>query len=140
MKTSPLQFAFKKDHSTVMCNFTTKEVINYYINNGSKVYACLIIDASKAFDRLRYDKLFKLMLDRGMPCIIIRSMLDIYEKQKVRTTWEGCHSEYFTVSNGIRQGGIMSPLLYTIYTAELLITRIRRRLLCVQEEWGMQMT
>ncbi len=55
-----------------------------------------------------------------MPPVIVRSMLDMYQKQKVRTTGQGCHSEYFNVSNGIWQGGIISPLLYSVYTDILL--------------------
>ncbi len=73
-----------------------------------------------AFDRLCYDKLFNVFLDRGMPPVIVRSMLDMYGVQKLRTTWQGCHSEYFNVSNGIQQGGIISPLLYSVYTDILL--------------------
>ncbi len=55
--TSQLQFDFKSDHSTVMCNFSKGEIIKYYTDRGSKVYAYLL-DASKAFDHLCYDKLF----------------------------------------------------------------------------------
>ncbi len=36
----------------------TREVISYYNNNGSDVYACLL-DCSKAFDRVRHDKLLQ---------------------------------------------------------------------------------
>ncbi len=58
---------------------------------------------AKAFDSLRYDKLFNVLVDRGMPPVMVRSMRDMYEMQKVRTTWQGCHSDYLNVSNGIRQ-------------------------------------
>lgn len=118
LETSGLQFAFKSGHSTVMCNLTMKEIVTYYINRGSKVYACFL-DATKAFDRIRYDKLFQMLIDREMPCIIVRSLLDMYQRQKVRTTWQGSSCEYFDVCNGIKQGGILSPLLYTVYADEL---------------------
>ena len=74
------------------------------------MFGCML-DASKAFDKVRYDKMFKLLLDRGIPVIVVRSLLDIYTRQKVCTKWDGKCSEYFTVINGIRQGGILSPLL-----------------------------
>ncbi len=38
----------------------------------------------------------------------------------MRTTWQGSHSEYFGVCNGISQGGILSLLLYTVYAYELM--------------------
>ncbi len=117
--TSNLQFSFKAQHSTVMCNLIMKETIRYYNNRGTDIFACFL-DASKAFDRLRYDKLFQILLKRKMPPIIIRSLLDMYEKQKVRTVWKQCHSPYFSIVNGIRQGGVISPLLFTIYADELI--------------------
>ncbi len=55
LNTTNMQYAFKKGHSTVMCTLVLKEVMNYYLNN-SDVYTCLI-DAIKAFDHIRYDKL-----------------------------------------------------------------------------------
>ena len=119
LQTADLQFSFKKNHSTVMCNTVLKETVNYYLDRGSNVYCCML-DASKAFDRIRYDRLFSILIDRGLPSIIVRNLLDMYMRQKVRTAWDGEFSEYFTVTNGIRQGGIVSPILYTVYTDELI--------------------
>ena len=55
--TSDLQFAYKQNHSTSMCTLTLKEVVKYYTSRQGQVYCCLL-DASKAFDRVRFDKLF----------------------------------------------------------------------------------
>ncbi len=44
--TSNLQFSFKSGHSTSMYSLALKEVVNYYRNGRSKVYACFM-DASK---------------------------------------------------------------------------------------------
>ena len=57
LNTSDMQFGYKKGHSTTMCTLIYKEIINQYINNGTDVYSCLL-DASKAFDRVHYGKLF----------------------------------------------------------------------------------
>ncbi len=51
-----LQFACKADTSTTQCTWAATEVITYYNNNGSDVCSCLL-DCSKAFDRIRHDKL-----------------------------------------------------------------------------------
>ena len=55
---SDLQFGFKSSHSTNHCTFVAKEVIAYYINNGSDVFSCAI-DMQKAFDRVDLTKLLK---------------------------------------------------------------------------------
>ena len=117
--TSDMQYSFKRQHSTAMCSLVLKEVINYYLNNNSEVYGCFI-DASKAFDRVRHDKLFEVLKDRGLPPIIIRMMLDLYQRQNVRTVWQKEFSSCFKTMNSIRQGGVISPVLYCVYVDVLL--------------------
>ena len=119
LQTSDLQFAFKKDLGTNTCTLLVKEVAKYYMNNGSNVYASYL-DASKAFDRIRYDKLFQLLLDRNIDMVDLRALLDLYLRQSASVTWDGQYSDPFSSINGIRQGGIISPILYCIYTDELL--------------------
>ena len=53
-----------------------------YINNGSDVYICLR-DASKAFDRVDYGKLCKILLSKKLRILIIRLILDNYIQQSV---------------------------------------------------------
>ncbi len=48
-----------------MCSLALKEVVTYYRNGCSKVYVCFM-DASKAFDRIKHDKLFNILQDRGI--------------------------------------------------------------------------
>ena len=43
------QFGFKAKHSTDMCKFTVKSLINYYTDQMTPVYKCFL-DASKALD------------------------------------------------------------------------------------------
>ena len=61
LKTSDLQFGFKEKSSTSMCTFAVVETIEYYKTKGSNVHV-LLLDASKAFDRVNYIKLFEKML------------------------------------------------------------------------------
>mgnify|MGYP001557728143 CR=1 FL=1 len=37
------QFGFKQKHSTEMCTFVFKQVIEYYINQSSPVYICFLM-------------------------------------------------------------------------------------------------
>ena len=83
------------------------------------MYACFI-DSTKAFDRVRHDKLFEVLKDRGMPALIIRMMLDLYQRQSVKAAWKGHDSSLFGTTNGIRQGGVISPVLYCVYVDVLL--------------------
>ncbi len=100
LNTSERQYAFKKDHITVMCTLVLKEVINYYLNNKSDVYTCFI-DATKAFDCIMYDKLFQILIKRDVPALALRMILDLYQRQGMRTVWRGQFSRTFSVCNGI---------------------------------------
>ena len=123
LSTSGLQFAYKHGHSTTMCTSILKEVITHYNSNGSDVYACLL-DASKAFDRVNHGKLFKLLLNRNLPGVVLRLLFDIYSRQYVYTQWNGELSQPISMLNGVKQGGVLSPILFCIYMDELL-TRLK---------------
>ena len=69
-----------------MCTSIFQEVANYYNHNGSNVYACLV-DASKAFDRINYSKLFQTVLKRKLPGTIIRLLFDSYTRQQSFVKW-----------------------------------------------------
>ena len=56
-----MQFAYKEDHSISVCTMALKAVVKYYSLWGGQVYCCLL-DTSKVFDRVRFDKLFQMLL------------------------------------------------------------------------------
>ena len=45
----------------------------------------------------------------------------MYTSQTLRVKWGHTVSNYFTVRNGVKQGDVLSPLLFAIYTDSLLI-------------------
>ncbi len=69
LMTSGLQFAFNSSQSTSMSTLIMKEVVTYYWNRQSNVYS-VFIDASNAFDWVRYDRLFQVLYDRGLPPLL----------------------------------------------------------------------
>ena len=118
--TSDMQFGFKNHHSTIMCTAIYLEAIHHFVNNNSDVYSCLL-DASKAFDRVHYGKLFDLLISKNVPFCIIRLIKDSYLRQNVCVVWDNYRSPPFSISNGVKQGGVLSPVLFTMYIDVLLI-------------------
>ena len=78
--TSDNQFGFKRKHATDLCIYTVKSVIKYYNYFSSPVYTCFL-DASKAFDRVNHWTLFKKLLIRGVPVILVRILCIWYRCQ-----------------------------------------------------------
>ena len=119
LSSNNLQFGFKKGHCTQMCTMVLKEAISYYVNNNNAVF-CTFLDATKAFDRVQYCKLFNLLIDRKLPSCIIRFLISFYIDSVVFVSWSYVNSESFTAFNGVKQGGILSPILFCIYIDQIL--------------------
>ena len=116
--TSDNQFGFKQKHSTDLCIYTVKSIIQYYNYYNSPVYTCFL-DASKAFDRLNPWTMFKKLILTGVSIIIVRMLCFWYRSQQLCIQWGKTRSSFFTISNGVRQGGILSPKLFSVYMDDL---------------------
>ncbi len=118
LNTCDNQFGFKKGHSTDHSIFVVKNVIEYYRSHHSPVYTCFL-DASKCFDKINHWSLFKKMILKGMPMLLVRILAYWYRNQTFCVKWGNITSSYFYVSNGVRQGGILSPYLFALYVNDL---------------------
>ena len=105
--------------STTQCTWLVSEVTNYFMRRGTAVNACLL-DCSKAFDKCRFDKLFSKLIKKGLPLIVVRVLVFIYEEQTGWVKLAGTRSQSFKLTNGTRQGSVISPVLFSIYLDDLL--------------------
>ena len=117
--TSFYQFGFKAGHSTSMCTFAVNETIEWFTQNDSSVF-CTLLDASRAFDRVEYMRLFQSLVDKGICPVVCRFLVNLYTSQAVRVKWCNTLSDPCTVLNGVKQGGVMSPILFSVYLDDLL--------------------
>ena len=123
LTSSNLQFAYTPNAATTQCTFVTNETIQYYNSNGSDVHA-ILLDATKAFDRVQYITLFQELMRKGICPLLCKYLMDQYTRQQCQVKW--CHevSQPFSVSNGVKQGGVLSPVLFTIYM-DVLLQRLK---------------
>ena len=119
MNTSDYQFAYKAGLSTSLCSFLVAETISYYRSRGSNVYM-LSLDATKAFDRVQYSKLFNKLIDKGICSLVIRFIMDSYLISKSLVKWNNTKSRPFNLNNGVKQGAVLSAPLFTLYIDDLL--------------------
>ena len=112
------QFGFKPKHGTDLCIYALKEIVNKYRLQNSSVLMSFI-DASRAFDCINHRKLFIKLSKKGVPGYIVRILAYWYANQTMSVKWGNSVSEPFGVSNGVRQGGILSPILFNLYMDDL---------------------
>jgi hypothetical protein len=79
------------------------------------------LDVSKAFDRINYCKLFGLLLKRDIPAYIIRILVNLYSNGLLRVSWYRIATNYFMALNGVKQGAVLSPVLFCVYVDDLLV-------------------
>ena len=124
LTSNPLQFRFKQNSSCNHALFTLKTVINHYVANSATVNICAL-DISKTFDRVDHFALLQLLMDKNMSKMFIGVLLDWLLKSFVCVLqWCGTLSFWYRITAGVRQGGILSPLLFALYM-DPLIMRLR---------------
>ena len=64
--TSSYHFDLKFKASTVLCTTMVVESMQYYLENGDHSVCLLLLDASKAFDKVSLEKLFEIFLSRNV--------------------------------------------------------------------------
>ena len=121
LMTLELQFGFKENSSTIMCSTLLVETVEYSVSNNSTIYV-LLIDSSKAFDRLCHSKLFE-VLEAYNVCPLVRRLLyNIYSRSEMHVQWNSTQSQPFSLNNGVKQGG---GVLFQFYFLFILIVGYR---------------
>ena len=93
--TSDLQFGFKEKSSTTQCTFVLNEIVDLYTRNSSSVHV-ILLDASQAFDRIDYCKLFQVLEERSVCPLILRFLTSMYTTQSLRVKWGNSISSSFS--------------------------------------------
>ena len=115
-----VQFGFTSDASTLHAELLIKDTIQKYNVNGSPVYICSL-DAEKAFDTCNWYKLFQSLQQKGtLPNKVIKFLIQLYLKGEGMIRYNNSYSGTFNLSQGVRQGSILAPFLYNLYTEDLI--------------------
>ena len=110
---------FRETYSTTTVCLVLKETIFEYCNQNSKVYSCFL-DFSKAFDYVNHAVLINKLGDLGIPLLYVNLIKYWNSNQFAKVRFNGRYSKEWRICNGVRQGGVLSGLLFCVYVDNLL--------------------
>ena len=113
------QCGFTEGRGTVDMVFTARQLQEKCIEQRLPLYQ-VFVDLTKAFDTVNRDALWIILGKIGCPPTFVRMFQELHRDMKARVTFNGKLSEEFAVDNGVKQGGIPAPTLFSIYFAMLL--------------------
>ena len=93
LKTCDYQFGFKPKASTVLCITMVNEMIQYYTENGGNPVYLLLLDATKAFDKVSCKVLFHFRLDKNVCHRIVNLLYYMYSNQQCHVKWGDAASD-----------------------------------------------
>ena len=125
LQSDTLQFGFKPGTGTDQCTWLLTTVAEHHYLRGSSTLCCLL-DVKKGFPSVKFADLFKICLDeKGLPPIVVRVMMFMYQEQEGHIKLQGRRSSSFPISNGMREGAAASPALWAVY-ADGILKELRR--------------
>ena len=119
LKLSNHQFGFRKETGCLSAIALVKETIYKYNSEKSCVH-CVMVDLSKAFDRINNKILFSKLQVSELHPQIVELLRAMYDGAYVHTLFNGLKGVAWKIGNGARQGGILSPLIFSYYIDNVL--------------------
>ena len=119
-KIHPLQGGFRPGYSCLHTAFIFQETISHLHKQKKKVYVALL-DVKKAFDTVWHAGLFHKLQKVGITGQALDFFKQWYDHSTCSVLWNGKPSWTISISQGVKQGGVLSPLLYSLYVNDLLV-------------------
>jgi hypothetical protein len=114
----PNQFGFRRNNSTHHAEFVVRTLLGRGKRHKRTLYA-LLLDASKAFDRLDREIMFARLAGK-IPSSVWLSLYEYYKSSRVCVQNGVERTELFPTTSGVKQGGPLSPKLYSVFCEPLI--------------------
>ncbi|XP_037931563.1 uncharacterized protein LOC119666353 [Teleopsis dalmanni] len=115
---SEFQAGFRRGYSTVDNVFILTNIAKLYVEKGKKLYV-FFVDFKAAFDSIDRDAMFYKLSNYGVSTKMINILRALY-CNKTAAVWDGNSlSKWFSSNTGVKQGCLISPLLFALFIDDL---------------------
>ena len=114
------QFGFRKGCGTREAIAVMRILCERRLEFNEELFICFV-DFEKAFDRVRWTKLLEILEKIGVDWRDRRLIRNLYMKQTAVVRTENGNSEPADIGRGVRQGCLLSPLLFSIYAEMMMV-------------------
>jgi len=118
-KIGPEQAGFRKGMGCIDHIFALHETLAERREQGKPTYLCFL-DLSKAYDLTWRDGVFDHLLSLGIHGKIWNVMRDLYRAVETSVIVNGIGSKYFKTMLGVRQGSVLSPVLFSVFISAVI--------------------
>jgi len=104
----------------VDCILSASQIIGKHRELNNPTYIAFI-DFKNAFDSVDRDKLWTIMLSKGIPTRLITKIQKKYEENIIRVNaCNGISEDSRAITQGVRQACPLSPVLFNLYLDEII--------------------
>ena len=113
------QAGFRKNRGTRDHIFNLRMIVQKYREMNTSLHTCFI-DYSKAFDCINHGEMWNTLKEMSFGPKIILLIRSLYEGQQSAVQLGCATTEWFPITKGVRQGCILLPHLFSIYTEGIM--------------------
>ena len=116
---SPNQIGFKKGHRTADHIFVLKTIIDEIVRNDKQKLFVAFIDFRKAYDRVNRTLLFLKLQRTGIKGLFYHNIKKLNSVVSYLVKCHGGHLEAIHSKYGLKQGGVLSAILFNLYIDDI---------------------
>ena len=113
------QCGFRPGRGTTDMIFAARQLQEKCIEQRMPLYQ-VFVDLTKAFDTVNREALWIVLSKFGCPPAFVDKFKQLHSSMKAQVNFDGKLSEKFSVDNGVKQGDIPAPTLFSIYLSAIL--------------------
>ena len=118
------QCGFRLNRSTVDMVFTVRQVQEKCLEQNMNLYS-VFIDLTKAFDTVNREALWTILRKLGCPAKFTTLIRLFHDDMTGEVLSDGESSESFSISNGVKQGCVLAPVLFNLFFTQVLHHAVR---------------